>query len=135
MGNGRLVFDDLVGPRREPNPDEEAWLGRIAAETDPSLYAVSLGRSMAGTEPGPVLEPHLDGSWRAGRYVGEIRRDGRVLEIQPRLGVETIAHWAGAVLNVRIVADAAEHTGTSMLITELVAAAWRSALVDAARDG
>lgn len=129
-------FADLVGPDRPPTPEEHAWLGALAAETDPAALTISLTRwSMAADDSGPILQPQLDGSWRAGRYVGELRRDGRVLEIRPRLGAETIAHWAGAVLNVRIVADAGEHTQTSALITEFVAAIWRSALVDAARDG
>lgn len=132
---GRLVFGDLVGPDRPPDEDERAWLGKIASDTDPSALTVRIGHSIAASEPGPVLEPQLDGSWRAGRYIGEIRRDGRVLEIRPRLGVDQIAAWAGAILNVRIVADAAEHTQTGTLIAELVAATWRASLVAAARDG
>jgi 5-methylcytosine-specific restriction enzyme subunit McrC len=131
----RLVFGDLVGPDREPDDDERRWLARVAAGTDPTALTISLGNSMAAIDPGPVLEPQIDGTWRAGRYIGEIRRDGRILEIRPRLGVGCIAAWAGAVLNVRIIPQAAEHTVTSTLIAELVAATWRAALVDAARTG
>jgi 5-methylcytosine-specific restriction enzyme subunit McrC len=131
----RLVFGDLVGPEREPDDDEWNVLAAIASETDPTKLTISIGKSMAAAEPGPVLELQPDGTWRAGRYIGEIRRDGHVLEIRPRLGVDRIAAWAGAVLNIRIIAKAAEQTGTSALIAELVAAAWRSALVAAARDG
>lgn len=131
----RLVFDDLAGPRRPPSREEHDWLARLAAETAPAEHVVALGRSRAATEVGPLLELQLDGSWRAGRYIGELRREGRVLEIRPRLGIPTIARWAGAALNVRVLPEAAEHTGSSVLIAELVAATWRSALIDAARDG
>jgi 5-methylcytosine-specific restriction enzyme subunit McrC len=91
--------------------------------------------SNVGQEPEPVISRDVDGSWRAGRYVGEIRRDGRTLEIRPRLAVETIAAWAGAALNLRIVPHAAEQRGTSVLIAELIAATWRASVIDAARHG
>jgi 5-methylcytosine-specific restriction enzyme subunit McrC len=48
---------------------------------------------------------------------------------------QTIAAWAGAALNVRVIPKAAEHRGASVLIAELVAGAWRSAIVEATRHG
>ncbi len=130
-----FIFEDLSGPEREPDEEERAWLAGIAHDTDPTGLVVSLGRSAATEEPGPIVEPTLDGSWRAGRYIGEIRRDGRVLVITPRLGMPTIAAWVGAILNVRVVPKSAEHRGISALISQLMAVAWRAAFVDAARDG
>src|SRR4051812_582014 len=134
----RLVFADLVGriaPQRPLTSEEDAWLGALAQETDPQQLTVRVGASCVGAEPEPILSRQRDGSWRAGRYIGELRRDDRVLEIRPRLDVATIAAWAGAVLNVRIVARAAEQHGPSALIAELVAAAWRSAVAEATRHG
>lgn len=71
-----------------------AWLAVIAAETDPSNFTVNLAASVAASDPGPVLQRQIDGTWRAGRYIGELRRDGRTLEIRPRLDVAVIAEWA-----------------------------------------
>ena len=131
----RLVFSDLVGPERKPSAEEDAWLAAIASDTDPTSHAVSVAPSRAAEEPEPVLRRELDGSWRAGRYVGELRRDGRVLEIKPRLGIDAIAEWASAALNVRVIPRAAEFAGTSALIAQLLAASWRSSVTRAARHG
>ena len=130
-----LIFRDLAGPNREPTDEEHDWLSILAHETDPREFAVGIGSSLAADDPEPILRRELDGSWRAGRYIGELYRNGRVLEIQPRLNVATIAAWAGAAINVRIVPRAAEHGKTSALIAELVAATWRSAVVEASRHG
>lgn len=129
-----FVFHDLVGPERQPNEGEEAWLSALATELEPDEYVVPVAPSCVSTEPGPVLQRDAEG-WRAGRYVGEIRRDGRVLEIRPRLGIEILASWAAAALNLRVVPLAGEQRGTSVLIAELMAATWRSAVVEAARHG
>lgn len=130
-----LTFPDLAPADRDPTGDERAWLSALARDTDPGLFTVSVGASAAADDAGPVVACDSYGTWRAGRYIGELYRDGRVIEIRPRLGIETIAHWAGAALNVRITPRSGEHTGSQVLIAELLAAAWRSALVDAARHG
>ena len=131
----RLVFHDLTGPERTPTPDENEWLTALTHDIDTDEFLVGIGTSLAATEDEPILQRQLDGSWKAGRYIGELYRGGRVLEIRPRLGIETIAAWAGAALNVRIVPQAAEHGTTATLIAELLAATWRSALIEAARHG
>ena len=130
----RLTFPDLAPADRDLTAEEHAWLGALARDTDPTLFTVNLGPSAAADDSGPVVACDQYGTWRAGRYIGELYRDGRVIEIRPRLGIETIAHWAGAAMNVRITPRSGEHTGSQMLIAELLAAAWRSALVDAGYD-
>lgn len=135
MNDTAFVFHDLVGPVRQPTPEEDAWLSTIATETSAQELTLQVASSNASKEPEPVIARQLDGSWRAGRYVGEIRRSGQTLEIRPRLGIETIAAWAGAALNLRIVPQAAEQRDASVLIAELVAATWRATVVDAARHG
>jgi 5-methylcytosine-specific restriction enzyme subunit McrC len=134
----RLTFGDLVGlidPDRSLTGDENEWLGALVEEVKAPQFTVRVGRSCVAALTEPILQRQVDGSWRAGRYIGEIRREGRVLEIRPRLGVATIASWAGAVLNVRVVPRAAEQYGTSALIAELIAATWCSALAEAMRHG
>jgi 5-methylcytosine-specific restriction enzyme subunit McrC len=134
----RLVFGDLVGliePDRSLSPEEDAWLSALVEELDPADFTVSVGSSCAATEPEPVLQRQLNGSWKAGRYIGELRREGRVLEIRPRLDIADIAAWAGAILNVRVVPRAAEQYGMSALIAELIAATWRVAVAQATRHG
>ena len=132
---GRVVFHDLAGPQSPTTADDDRWLASLALEVDAQELTVNVGASMASHEPEPVLTRQLDGTWRAGRYIGELRRAGRVLEIRPRLGIETIARWVGAALNVRVVPATAEHRDTSALVAELMAAVWRAAVTDAARHG
>lgn len=131
----RLTFPDLAPADRDLTEDERDWLSALARDTDPAQFTVHLGPSAAADDAGPVVACDQYGTWRAGRYIGELHRDGRVIEIRPRLGIETIAHWAGAALNVRIMPRAGEHTGSQVLIAELLAAVWRSAVVDASRHG
>lgn len=130
----RIVFHDLVGPVDPPTTQQSAWLERIARETQPSEHAIPMAQSCAATEPGAIVERTADG-WRAGRYVGELRHGGQVLEVRPRLGIDTLAEWAAGALNLRVIPRAGEHGRTSVLIAELMAATWRSAIVEAARHG
>jgi 5-methylcytosine-specific restriction enzyme subunit McrC len=136
--NDRIIFGDLVGladPTRTLSADEDRWLTTLAAETDPAQHTIELAPTCASTDPQPILHRQLDGSWRAGRYVGELHRAGRVLEIRPRLGIDVIATWASAALNLHTIPHTAENKGTSTLIAELVAALWRSTLTTAGRHG
>lgn len=130
-----LSFADLSNPDREPTQEEHRWLRDLAQDTDPAEFTTRIGRSLAADDIEPVLTCDATGAWRAGRYIGELSRGGRILEIRPRLGIDTIAHWAGAALNVRIVPRSGEHTGSPAFIAELLAATWRSALVEASRHG
>ncbi|MFE6926360.1 hypothetical protein ACFVAV_35490 [Nocardia sp. NPDC057663] len=118
-----------------PSEDERRWLEELAQDTTTSEYVVDFGQSVAASTPEPVVQCGPDGIWRAGRYIGEIYRDGRILEIRPRLGIETIAAWAGAALNVRIVPDSAEHAHSPGFVAELLTAAWRATVTSAARHG
>ncbi|MDJ0105629.1 hypothetical protein QM646_04390 [Rhodococcus erythropolis] len=136
----RIVFQDLGGPiesNRKLRKKDEIWLTSLASELDAkSLVTPLKGSFFKGDfEPEPVLTRQLDGSWRAGRYIGEIRRGDTILEIRPRLSFPVIAEWASAALNLRIVSRAAGKSGISFLIAELQAAAWRRALADASRHG
>lgn len=132
---GRLTFADLAGADRIPTTEETGWLSELASTTDLDNVTARLGRSVAAADAGPIVTCNPSGQWRAGRYIGELHRAGHILEIRPRLGIETVAHWAGAALNVRILPNAGEHIGSQALIAELVAAIWRAELVNAARHG
>ncbi|MDV7171942.1 hypothetical protein R4144_00735 [Gordonia amicalis] len=130
-----LTFADLAGADRAPTAEEAAWLAELATEVAPSLVTARLGRSCAADEPGPIVSCDPTGVWRAGRYVGELYRGGRVIEIRPRLGVEAIAHWASAAFNLRFAPRSGDTTGSQALIAEFLAAIWRAELVSAARHG
>jgi 5-methylcytosine-specific restriction enzyme subunit McrC len=130
----RIVFHDLGGPARALRDDEDAWLRRLVRDTEARELVVSVARSCSSSRPGAILRRTPEGEWRAGRYVGELHRDGRVLEIRPRLGAATIAAWSGAALGIRVQAP---ETGrvTGEFAAELLAGAWRSAVIAPFRHG
>ena len=135
----RIVFRDLAGldePDLVLTPDDDGWLASIAARVNANTHTFKIAPSCAAAMPEPILQRQVDGSWRAGRYVGELRQGDRILEIRPRLGIDTIAHWAGTALNLHVLPKSAGHTGvTHTLIAELTAAIWRGVVTDAARHG
>lgn len=131
----RVVFEDLVGPVTSLDAEDDPWLMRLGQFTAPEDHVVHVGRSFSADDHESVLHRDLYLGWRAGRYVGELRFENRVLEIRPRLGITVLAEWAAAALNLRVVPRTGEHAGAAPLIAELMAASWRSALVEAARHG
>lgn len=130
----RLVIKDLTGQThwdRSPTPDEQDWLASIA-ELSPEPYVLN-AQLEADHEPTiePILTRDIDG-WRANRYIGEIRHQGRTLVIQPRLGVETIMSWISTILNVQVLPRTAQQsTGATSAVTQLLAALWRASVLTA----
>lgn len=129
----RHVIPDLTPQHTWDSHPDDRWLAHIANLNPEPLLTKLTASSHAPIGPGPILERDVYG-WRAGRYVGEIYHDGQVLEIQPRLGIGTIASWIGTALNVQVVPNTAGLTTSSApLVIQLVAALWRAALLDAGR--
>ena len=127
----RIVFHDLSGPtvgQRNFTKSDDAWLQAIATQCDIEALTIQLGnktRARRAEPVEPVLTRELDGNWCAGRFIGEIRRGDRVLEIRPRLGLPTIAKWASSALNLRLLANAASRSDMGYLLAELQAATWK----------
>lgn len=130
----RLVITDLTSEvhwDRRPTEDEQRWLAAIA-ELSPEPYVVN-AQLEADHEPTiePILIRDIDG-WRANRYIGEIRHQGRTLVIKPRLDVETIMSWISTILNVQVLPrTAARSTGATSVVTQLLAALWRASVLTA----
>nr|WP_252199486.1 hypothetical protein [Brevibacterium sp. RIT 803] len=116
---------------RTPTPAERDWLTSIA-DLSPEPYVLD-AQLEADHEPTiePILARDIDG-WRANRYIGEIRHQGRTLVIQPRLGVETIMSWISTILNVQVLPRTAQQAnGVSNAVTQLLAALWRASVLTA----
>jgi 5-methylcytosine-specific restriction enzyme subunit McrC len=130
----RLVINDLTPEAywdRRPTDKEQSWLAEIA-ELSPEPFVLNAQLEADHT---PTLEPILgrdiDGL-RANRYIGEIRHNGRTLEIRPRLGIETITGWISTILNVQVLPRTATHSDdTSSAVTQLLAALWRASVLTA----
>lgn len=129
----RHIIPDLTPQHTWDSHPDDQWLTQIAhLNPEPLLTKLTTGTRQP-TDPGPIMERDVDG-WRAGRYVGEIYHRGQILEIQPRLGIATIASWISTALNVQVLPHTAGlTTSNAPLVIQLVAALWRAALLDAGR--
>lgn len=133
---GTLTFEDLAGSNRVPSDEEDQWLQQHVASLDPGSFVVSLpgARALADDDEHlPLVERRPDGTWRAGRWVGELRIAGRPLRIVPRLGYPVLAGWLAAAVNVPVLPRAAGVHGSSEVIPQLLAAVWVALVADAAR--
>lgn len=130
----RLRIKDLTSEAywdRSPTEEERRWLASIA-ELSPEPYVL---KAQLEADHGPTIEPILtrdvDG-WRASRYIGEIRHQGRTLVIEPRLGIETISSWISTILNVQVLPrTATPSTAVTSPVTQLLAALWRASILTA----
>lgn len=130
-----VEFDDL-SPRIPTNPEEDAWLARLAEKLSDHDHVLRLtGRAREDDEDEPALTRGADGRWWAGRFIGEIRFEERELRISPRLGINVVGAWLAHALNLRTVPKAATRAGRGPLIALLVDRMWSAALADAARHG
>lgn len=135
MKDAGLTFRDLSRFDGRTTAADDRWLVGLVAAVEAAELVVPVGASHAREEPEPLLTRELDGAWRAGRYVGELRHDGRTLRIEPRLGIDTIAAWMSAVTGVKVVPRTGEVGGFGPVLAELVAAIWRATVADAMRHG
>jgi 5-methylcytosine-specific restriction enzyme subunit McrC len=130
-----VEFEDL-SPRQAADPDEDRWLAELAQRLDDNDHVVRLTGSVRDDdEDEPALSRGPDGRWWAGRFIGEIRFQGRELSISPRLGIDVVGAWLAYALNLRAVPKAATQAKGGPLIARLVDQMWTSALADAARHG
>lgn len=129
-----LVITDLTSEahwQRSPNDEEREWLAEIAG-LSPQQFVLNAQLEIdhqPTTEP--ILTRDIEG-WRANRYIGEIRHNGRKLVIEPRLGIETITSWISTILNVQVLPRTAQQTaGANNAVTQLLAALWRASVLTA----
>lgn len=130
-----VEFEDL-SPRDVADPEEDAWLQRLADRLRDNDHALRLtGRTRDDDEDEPPLARGPDGRWWAGRFIGEISFEGRELRIAPRLGIDVVGAWLAHALNLTIVPKAATRAGSGPLIAQLVDRMWSASLADASRHG
>lgn len=130
----RFVINDLTSQvhwERQPTEEEHRWLAEIARlSPEPYVLKAQLEVDHAPTTE-PILTRDIDG-WRANRYIGEIRHQGRTLEIRPRLGIKTITGWISTILNVQVLPNTSTQSNdASNVVTQLLAALWRASVLSA----
>ena len=130
-----LSLTDL-SPYEAADPDEDAWLTRLAAHLADHDHTLRLsGRRRQDDEDDAALSRGADGRWWTGRFIGEINFEGRELRIAPRLGIDVIGVWLARALNLSVVPKAATQAARGPLIAQLVDRMWSAALAEAGRHG
>ncbi|MFZ1153445.1 MAG: hypothetical protein WAN93_00930 [Solirubrobacteraceae bacterium] len=130
-----VVFEDL-SPRASTDSNEDQWLSRLAAHLEDHDHVLRLaGAGRTDDEDDPALRHGADGNWWAGRFIGELRFEGRELRIEPRLGVDVVGTWLAHALNLTVIPKAASSGSRGPLIVQLVDRVWSAAVADAARHG
>ncbi|KFE63744.1 5-methylcytosine restriction system specificity protein McrC [Hyalangium minutum] len=116
-----------------PTADEVTWLQRLASKAQPQAHVMPLGG--ARDEDEPIVYCERDGTWWAGRYVGELLFEGHSLTILPRFGMETLRTWLAHVFNLVLVETPGQVQADASFIVQLLAALWVRGFVDASRHG
>lgn len=115
--------------------DDEVWLKGLLREAD--VTALTLGLSAAGdAEESPLA--YFDsraGAWCAGRFVGELRYQGKVLRILPRFGMPVLSRWLSKIWGVRVLTSRGEAESSRIWLWELIARLWAGRLTLAAKHG
>lgn len=116
---------------------EDAWLARLVDRLrgDDHVIHLTAGRAAVDDDDGAALTRGIDGTWWAGRYIGELRFEGREIRIEPRLGIDVIGEWLALALNVTVVPHSATVGPRGPLLVELIDRVWSAAVADAARHG
>lgn len=130
-----LSLEDL-SPHHPADPEEDAWLTRLAAYLADHDHTLTLGgRHREDDEDDAALTRGADGRWWTGRFIGEINFEGRELRIAPRLGIDVIGVWLARALNVSVLPESATRAARGPLIAQLVDRMWSAALAEAGRHG
>jgi 5-methylcytosine-specific restriction enzyme subunit McrC len=124
-------------PYRAADPEEDAWLERLAVHLVDSDHVVRVrpGPARQDDEDEPALARGADGRWWAGRFIGELNFEGREVRIEPRLGVDVVGVWLARAMNLAILPKAATAHQGGPLIAQLLDRVWSAAVADAARHG
>jgi 5-methylcytosine-specific restriction enzyme subunit McrC len=135
MADGSVITACDLTPIMPLDGDDEAWLKELLRASD--VAALTLGLSGAGdTEESPLA--YFDGrsgQWCAGRFVGELRYQGRTLRILPRFGMPALSRWLSKIWGVRVLTSLGEEESGCIWLWELIARMWAGRLTLAGKHG
>ncbi|WP_338857670.1 hypothetical protein WDY80_11735 [Gordonia hongkongensis] len=130
-----IEFLDLDGPTTALTAEDDLWLADLAKVAQPDAFVVPFAHRHPDEHPGSVLERSGRG-WRAGRYIGQLRRGDRILKISPRLGIDTIGRWMAAVTGVVAVKQTAGlGESPDLLVAPMIARLWANSVAQSSQHG
>ena len=129
----KLVAKDCTPLEPQPTAADAQWLRSLAAGVNVSNLVVPIVGNRDDDEP--VVYCERDGTWWAGRYVGSLSFEGRILTIEPRFGLATLRSWLFEATSVILTEAPGQLRKDESFIAQLLASVWAHGFVEAARHG
>ena len=131
--------DEIVAldclPIELKEPEDREWLrGLVASVRAPELL-LSLGGQRADDAEPIASFDGVSGVWRAGRYIGEVRFEGRTLRIEPRFGLPSLLRWLGTIWDVRLTDSGGATRQAGIWLWYVIAHLWAARFIVAAKHG
>lgn len=123
---------DLSVIEEGSSPKINEWLKSLFFALENKNLVISPGKTKQ-RNPEPIIE-YRNGQWWAGRYVGQIQFEGRVLIIKPRFEA-TFISYVSKIWNIRMLPQQGEYANTNLWLWEMIARIWESKLVAASKHG
>jgi len=118
-----------------PGSEDEKWLRNVCAQVDINDLTLKLGAT-TNVDYEPVASfDSASGLWTAGRYVGEIHFNGRMLRIEPRFGMPSLERWLTHIWGIKFFPTVGEQTYARAWLWKLLAHLWSSRLSRSSRHG
>lgn len=131
----RIIETTDLTPIQNATEDVESWLREVARRANATSLALRLSpRDNENDEP-VVFYDERTARWWAGRYIGEIRYQGRTLRIMPRFGMPQLQRWLSRIWGIRLLATKGRYEASRVWLWELLARLWESRLLPAAKHG
>lgn len=132
---GEVLETTDLSPILGLDEDKRRWLSDLAAAADAAALTLRLtGRTADEIEP-VVSYDEATRTWWSGRFIGELRFEGRTLRILPRFGMPQLHRWLFRISGVRLIASKGKYEASRIWLWELLAKLWESELLTAAKHG
>jgi 5-methylcytosine-specific restriction enzyme subunit McrC len=115
---------------------DEDWLRKLVAAAKPADTLLHLGNRSDEPDDEPIASfDGASGTWWAGRYVGEVRFEGRTLRLEPRFGMPSLMRWLTTIWGVRLIDSKGSFEQQQIWLWFVIARLWAGQLIAAAKHG
>lgn len=118
------------------NREDDDWLRKLVLAAKPPDMILRLGHQADELDEEPVASfDAATGTWWAGRYIGEVQFEGRILRLEPRFGMPALMKWLTAIWGVRLVDSKGRYEQQRIWLWLVIAHLWAGRLLVAAKHG
>jgi 5-methylcytosine-specific restriction enzyme subunit McrC len=117
---------------------QEVWLTRLLKAATPAVI-LGLGgrRATEDVDDEPIAAyDGKSGMWWAGRYIGELHFEGKMLRIEPRFGRPSLMRWLTSIWSVQLLETKGSYQQQQRVwLWVVIARLWAVRLIAAAKHG